>query len=49
MFRGASAEQRESQPNGGAAPTQFHVDINSQTVLQTMLAGDNERQAKEAA
>ena len=28
---------------------QFHVDSKSKTVLQTVFAGDNELQAKEAA
>jgi hypothetical protein len=28
---------------------QFHVDSESKTVLQTVLASDNELQAKEAA
>jgi len=36
-------------PTVEARPTQFHVDSKSQTVLQTVLAGDKKFQAKEAA
>ena len=40
---------RNLSPVVGAWPGQFHVDSKSKTVLQTVLASDNELQAKEAA
>ena len=49
IFCGANSEHKESQPRRRAWPGQFHVDSKSKTVLQTVLAGDNELQAKGAA